>query len=141
MNPRLQTGAIALVAVAGTLWLGWRMLTMYSQPSGETREVGRVQRFLEAALAGDSAAVDKLSGSAEVVRWAVAAVAQDSVAIREWTMTGGRVDRRGDTVWVVMRRGSRTPQCSFMSSLTAALVEERIVRLAATCPEVDGQTE
>lgn len=139
MSRRLHTTALALVAVAGTLWLGWRMLTMYSVPARESRIVAVVQEFLERSLAGDSAALAGAAATEQPVRWALAAAARNPVAIREWSINGGWVDRRDDTTWVSLRRNRSTAACPFMSSLTAAFIgeegEERMVHMSASCPK------
>jgi|SRR5687767_9016457 len=142
MSPRTRTVAIALAAAAGSIWLGWRLLTMYSVPPAERRMVRVTHRFLEAALAQDSAALKSAAATSQPVRWALAAAARHPDAIREWSINGGWMDRRNDTTWVSLRRNRSTPHCPFMSSLTAAFVgangKERMVHMSASCPSDSG---
>jgi len=111
------------VVLAGTALLaaGYLILGMYSQPAASRYQVEQVRTFLNRALVNDSAGLIARAGSRQPIRWVRAAMAVDSAAVREWAQSrpGMRSARRGDTLWVTLRRSGSTKRCSPLFPLTA----------------------
>ncbi len=139
-------GRAAVTALALVL-LGWLGVSLYTRPLSASREAEPVRRFLARALAGDSAGLVPLAAAPEPVAWALAAVREDSTMVRLWATNVGRVKRmqRGDTVWITLSQNRSTPHCSFLGTLSAALVgtpeSPRLAHLSASCPEVAAGTD
>jgi hypothetical protein len=132
---------VALVAV-GLSAAGYVGLNVYSQPLATYRQIEPIRTFLSSALAHDSAALAGQAAGEQPILWVQAAMRLDSVAVREWAESRPRVTstRRGDTLWVTLRRPGSTESCSPLYPLTAALLEERgdvqLVHLSSLCPSV-----
>jgi hypothetical protein len=134
--PRVALAALG-IGIAG--YFG---LSVYSQPVATYRQIKPVRAFLNSALSYDSAALAAQAGAPQPVRWALAAVRTDSAAVREWAESRPRVTsfRRGDTLWVTLRRPGSTESCSPLYPLTAGLLgkpgQVRLVHLSSLCPSV-----
>jgi hypothetical protein len=134
--PRIVLAVVGLGA-AGYLGLG-----VYSQPLATYRQIEPVRTFLNHALAYDSAGLAAQAGADQPVRWVLAAMGQDSVAVREWAESRPRVTSRwrGDTLWVTLRRPGSTERCSPLYPLTAGWLETRgnlrLIHLSSLCPGV-----
>jgi hypothetical protein len=130
---------LTALAVGAAVYLG---LGMYAQPLATYRQIEPVRTFLREALAHDSVALAAQAGADQPVQWALAAARLDSAAVREWAESrpGVRSTRRGDTVWVTLRRSGSTERCSPLYSLSAGFLEERgvrrLVHLSSSCPSV-----
>ena len=133
--PKLVITAIGM-GLAGYVGSG-----KYSQPDASYRQMEPVRRFLEAALAGD---FTRLAATAEAqpIDWVRHAIRIDSAAVREWAESRPYVSsiRRGDSLWVTLRRFGSTARCSPLFPLTAAFVSQgnnlRLVHLTSSCPSV-----
>ena len=134
--PRIVLTVVGLGAAA---YLG---LGVYSQPLATYRQIEPVRTFLSRALAHDSAGLAAQAGAEQPVRWVLAALGQDSAAVREWAESRPRVTStwRGDTLWVTLRRPGSTERCSPLYPLTAGWLETqgevRLVYLSSLCPRV-----
>jgi hypothetical protein len=134
--PRVALAALG-IGIAG--YFG---LSAYSQPVATYRQIKPVRAFLTSALSQDSAALAAQAGARQPIRWALAAVRTDSAAVREWAESRPRVTsfRRGDTLWVTLRRPGSTESCSPLYPLTAGFLGEpgqvRLVHLSSLCPSV-----
>jgi hypothetical protein len=132
---------VALAAVALGL-AGYFGLSAYSQPRVTYRQIEPVRTFLNYALAHDSVGLAGQAGAEQPIRWVLAAMGQDSAAVREWAQSRPRVSqyRRGDTLWVTLRRPGSTASCSPHYPLTAGFLEGRgqmrLVHLSSSCPSV-----
>jgi hypothetical protein len=130
------------LAVGGLGAAGYLVLSVYSQPLATYRKIEPVRRFLNHALAHDSAGLAAQAGSEQPIRWVLAAMSQDSVAVREWAESQPRVTstRRGDTLWVTLRRPGSTERCSPLYPLTAQWLVQRermrLIHLSSLCPSV-----
>ena len=142
MRDTVGRAGIAAVLLGLFAWLGLR----YTQPLARTREAEPVRAFLALALSGDSAGLEARAAGPQPVRWALAAVREDSVMVRSWSENTGRVRRmeRGDTVWLTLSQNRSSARCSYYGRLTAALAgpadAPRLVRLSASCPELAADT-
>jgi hypothetical protein len=134
--PRLTLGILLLAAAS---YLG---SSMYSQPRAQYRQIEPVRTFLRHALAHDSAALSAQAAAEQPVKWALAATDQDSLAVLEWAESrpAVRSTRRGDTLWVTLRRPGSTDRCSPLFPLTAGFLSEkgrlRLIHLSSSCPSV-----
>jgi hypothetical protein len=131
-----------IIAVVALGLLAWAGFSLYSQPLSLSRDADPVRGFLARALAGDSTGLAARAATPQPVAWALAAVREDSVMIRAWSRNRGRVKRtqHGDTVWITLSQNRSSPNCSFLGSLSAAMVgppkQERLTHLSATCPRL-----
>jgi hypothetical protein len=133
--PKLAITAIG-IGLAGYVASG-----LYSQPDASYRQIKPVRQFLEAALAGDSA---RLSATAEAqpIDWVRNAIRIDSAAVREWAASRPYVSstRRGDSLWVTLRRFGSTARCSPLYPLTAGFLGQgdslRLIHLTSSCPSI-----
>ncbi len=134
--PRVALAALG-IGIAG--YFG---LSVYSQPLATYRQIKPIRAFLNGALSHDSAALAAQAGAEQPVRWVLAAMRTDSAAVREWAESRPRVTsfRRGDTLWVTLRRPGSTESCSPLYPLTAGFLGEpgqvRLVHLSSLCPSV-----
>lgn len=134
--PRLTLTAVGL-GLAG--YLGFRM---YSQPPATYRQIEPIRSFLREALARDTGAMVSQAGAEQPIHWALAARSLDSVAVYEWAESRPRVtsSRRGDTLWVTLRRPGSTKRCSPLYPLSAGFVEKqgelRLIHLSSSCPSL-----
>ena len=131
-----------VLALVGLGAVGYLALSLYSQPLATYRRIEPVRTFLNHALAHDSAGLAARAGSEQPIQWVLAAMAQDSVAVREWAESrpGVASTRRGDTLWVTLRRSGSTERCSPLYPLTARWLEQRgemrLIHLSSLCPSV-----
>lgn len=120
---------------------GYLAFNLYSQPTATYRQIEPIRTFLGHALAGDSVALAAESGE-QPIHWVAAAIRVDPAAVREWAESRPRVTsiRRGETLWVTLRRPGSTEQCSPLHPLAAGFVEERgalrLIHLSSSCPSV-----
>jgi hypothetical protein len=133
---KLTLGVIGLVVAA---YLG---LSMYAQPLATYRQIEPIRTFLRQALAHDSVALATQAGADQPIQWVLAATRLDSAAVSEWAESRPRVTstRRGDTLWVALRRPGSTERCSPLYPLTAGFLEKRgarrLIHLSSSCPSL-----
>jgi hypothetical protein len=120
---------------------GYLASTKYSQPSGTYRQIEPVRRFLQAALADDSARLAATAGE-QPIGWVRSAMRVDSAAVREWADSRPHVSsiQRGDSLWVTLRRPGSSERCSPLYPLTAQFLRQarelRLIHVASSCPSV-----
>jgi hypothetical protein len=125
------------LGVAGYFGLG-----MYTQSLTTYRQIEPIRTFLRHGLAHDSAALAAQAGTEQPIRWVLEATRLDSVAVHEWAESRPSVTsaRRGDTLWVTLRRPGSTERCSPLYPLTAGFLEERgdlhLIHLSSPCPSL-----
>jgi hypothetical protein len=130
------------LAAVGLGIAGYLGLSMYSQPLATYRQIEPIRAFLRSALLHDSAALVARAGDDQPIQWVVAATRLDSAAIGEWAESRPRVTstRRGDTLWVTLRRPGSTERCSPLHPLTAGFLEKRgdlrLIHLSSSCPSL-----
>jgi hypothetical protein len=113
---------------------------VYSQPIETYRQIEPIRRFLNSALAHDTAAMAMQASNEQPVRWALEATRLDSLAVREWAVSRPRVAtvHRGDTLWVTLRRPGSTARCSPLYPLAAGFLQDsaglRLIHLSSSCP-------
>jgi hypothetical protein len=92
------------LALGGVLWL-----QPYSVFSPYRPYAAPAKRFLRAALAGDSAGLERQAVSSAAVRWALGAARRDPAALAVWAgvLRPRAGQRRGDTVTVTFQTGTR----------------------------------
>ncbi len=130
-----------VITAIGLGLAGYVASAKYSQPEASYRQMEPVRRFLEAALAGDST---RLTATAEAqpIEWVRRAIRIDSAAVREWAESRPHVSsvRRGDSIWVTLRRFGSTARCSPLFPLTAEFLSHgsdlRLIHLTSSCPSV-----
>ncbi len=131
--PKLSFSALVLGVAA------YLAYDLYSQPHATYRHIEPVRTFLRHALAGDSAAM-AAEAEDQPIQWVNRAIRLDSAAVYEWAVSrpGVRSTRRGDTLWVTLRRPGSTQQCSPLYPLTAGFLEDagklRLLHLSSACP-------
>ena len=120
---------------------GYLASTKYSQPSDTYRQLEPVRRFLRAALADDSARLTATAAE-QPIEWVRSAMQVDSAAVREWAESRPYVSsiRRGDSLWVTLRRPGSSERCSPLYPLTAQFLQQtselRLIHVASSCPSV-----
>jgi hypothetical protein len=137
----MSSGAMSkLLALLGLGAAGYLGLNVYSQPLATYRQIEPIRTFLRRALAHDTVALAMQAGDEQPGRWALEATRLDSAAVREWAESRPRVSstRRGDTVWVTLRRPGSTDRCSPLYPLVAGFLEgpsgPRLIHLSSSCP-------
>jgi hypothetical protein len=126
--------------------VGYIAVDRFSQSRDTYRQSEPVREFLSQALAGDTLAIAEAADQ-QPIHWAMAAIRVDSLAVREWAVSRAHVrsSRRGDTVWVTLRRPGSTDRCSPLYPLTAGFVERngqpRLVHLSSSCPSISRAEE
>ena len=120
------------------LTTGLAMLQPYSVTSPWSAYTRPAQRFLRAALSGDSLALARQSGSSIPVAWALdaARLHPDSLAVWAHEAKAWSGDRRGDTADILLHTSS--PVCSkhpIWMSFVGSGDQVRVLRVSSTCFE------
>jgi hypothetical protein len=127
-------------AAIGLTVAGYLALSVYSQPISTYHHIQPVRTFLTLALKHDSVGLAARAGTRQPIQWALRAVSLDSAAVHEWAVSRPRVTstRKGDTLWVTLRRPGSTASCSPLYPLTAGFLGEnhdlRLIYLSSLCP-------
>jgi hypothetical protein len=129
-----------MLVLLGLGLAGYIGFNMYSQPVGTYRQIEPIRTFLTSALAHDTAALARQASNEQPIRWVLEATRLDSLAVREWAVgrPGVASTRRGDTLWVTLRRPGSTARCSPLYPLAAGFLESpeglRLIHLSSSCP-------
>jgi hypothetical protein len=113
---QVRTLTIRIAVIGAVAAAAWAMMSVYSSGPSYKAYVAPAQAIVRAALAGDSTDLARQGAEPAVIRWAVRAAREDTVALRalERGLHLGRGTRKGDTtvVWFSARaRG----QCVYWS--------------------------